>query len=84
MSDAVKFSENLSFLQNSCFHQKVWSGEFFDCSWMFVCSMWIISCKTLEGLQHDLGPVEAVEGQKMAMLKKNRACQIIKKSLLKC
>ena len=46
------------------------AGYFSDRSWMFVCSMWSISCKTLEGPQRDLGPVEAVEGPKMAMLEK--------------
>ena len=32
---------------------------------------------TLEGPQFELVPVEAVEGPKMAMFKKNRACQIL-------
>ncbi len=32
--------------------------------------MWSISCKTLGGPQLDLGPVEAVEGPKKAMLEK--------------
>ena len=54
----------------AAFIKKFGAGNFLDCSWMFVCSMWLISCKTLEGLQHDLGPVEAVEGPKMAMLEK--------------
>jgi len=43
--------------------------------------MWLISCKTLEGLQHDLGPVEAVEGRKMAMLEKIGLVKLLKISL---
>ena len=49
---------------------KFGAGNFSDRSWLFVCSIRSNSCKTLEGPQLDLGPVEAVKGPKMAMLTK--------------
>ena len=77
MSDAVKFSENFNFLQTGCFHHEVWGREFF---WPvmrvrllnavnFMWNTW--------GQQVDLGPVEAVEGPKMAMLKKIRLVALL-------
>jgi len=45
--------------------------------------MWSISCKTLEGPQLDLGPVEAVERPKTAMLEKIGLVTIFKSDIKK-
>ena len=81
------FREILTFCKLPVFIIKLGSGNFSDRSWMFVCSMQSISCKTLEGPQLDLGPVEAVEGVKqcqrvkMAMLAKLGLVKLVKSGI---
>ena len=64
------FQKIFTLCKLAVFIRKLGSWHFSERSWMFVCSMPSISCKTLEGPQLDLGPVEAVEGPKMTMLEK--------------
>ncbi len=71
------------FLQNGCFHHKVWGCEFFWKVMDVRLLKAVILCKTLRGPQLDLGLVEAVEGPKMAMLKKLRLVTIFKSGIKK-